>query len=462
MLKLREVPVQLDMQETVGAGQRTAEAHDDSKVETWSSVMVLLAARIRQFAYGFADQTLAVGGTFLVNVVLARTQSKEEYGMFALSYSVFTFLSGLYNAAILEPYTIYGAGRYRDHFAEYLRLMVRSNFVVSALLSSLLLLVAGVLWWSTPHLAFRALLGLALTIGLLLSGAFLRRVFYVRRQPFDAARISFTCLVAVAAGIWIAIRAQIFNSFSAFLILGLGWLTAAAFSVRRLPLGDLRSRFLEREPQYWKEHWKYARWVLATAFVFQLTSQGYYWLVAALLSVKEVAELKAVYVLVAPIDQIFIALSFLFLPALSLHHATGDTKRFLSLHKQYALGILATSAIFALAVRIVGTPLMHFLYAGKFDDLSPLLYILAFLPMIMGFGDTMNNALKAGERPRFVFYAYVCSGAVTFLAGIPLVAHLGVRGAVYGLLLSGGSYMIALAVGFSSMLARMGRQLRTS
>jgi hypothetical protein len=66
-------------------------------------------SRLMPVGYSFADQALAVGGGFLVNVALARTQTKEEYGLFALSYSVFTFLLGLYYAAILEPYTVYAS-----------------------------------------------------------------------------------------------------------------------------------------------------------------------------------------------------------------------------------------------------------------------------------------------------------------------------------------------------------------
>ncbi len=58
-----------------------------------------------------ADQGFSVGGMFLVHIGLARTQTKEEYGVFALTYSVFTFLAGLHNAAILEAYTIHGSGR---------------------------------------------------------------------------------------------------------------------------------------------------------------------------------------------------------------------------------------------------------------------------------------------------------------------------------------------------------------
>jgi len=62
------------------------------------SSMVAISAsflRVRQAAFSIADQAFFVGGTFLANVILARTQTKEEYGMFVLSYSVFTFLTGL-------------------------------------------------------------------------------------------------------------------------------------------------------------------------------------------------------------------------------------------------------------------------------------------------------------------------------------------------------------------------------
>src|SRR5208282_6924998 len=97
-------------------------------------------SRLMQIGYSFADQALAIGCTFLANVVLARTQTKEQYGMFALSYSVFTFLAGLHNAAILEPYTVYGSGRYGNRFSEYLRLMVRVNAFVGLVLTLILLL----------------------------------------------------------------------------------------------------------------------------------------------------------------------------------------------------------------------------------------------------------------------------------------------------------------------------------
>ena len=93
--------------------------------------------------------------------------------------------------------------------------------------------------------------------------------------------------------------------------------------------------------------------------------------------------------------------------------------------------------LFAAGVRIAGRQVVHALYAGKFDGVAPLLFLLALLPLLMGVGNTMNDALKAAELPKMVFYAYLASGAATLLAGIPLVSHFGMPGAIYGMLISG-------------------------
>jgi len=49
-------------------------------------------AKLISVAYGVADQALAVGAGFLVNVALARTQQKKNTDVRTI-YSVFTFLS---------------------------------------------------------------------------------------------------------------------------------------------------------------------------------------------------------------------------------------------------------------------------------------------------------------------------------------------------------------------------------
>jgi O-antigen/teichoic acid export membrane protein len=152
----------------------------------------------------------------------------------------------------------------------------------------------------------------------------------------------------------------------------------------------------------------------------------------------------------------------LVIPALAARYASKRMGNFLSFTKRYGLAVVSVTALFAFAVRLVGRPVMHWLYAGKFDDLAPMVYILAFLPLTMGIGNVMGSALNAAEKPKLVFYAYLCSGTATLLGGIPMVIRFGLLGAVYGLLLSAGVYTAAMASGFFLVIYRRATQVGVS
>jgi len=399
-----------------------------------------------------ADQGFTLGVMFLLNVTLARTQTKEEYGIFALSYSIFTFLSGLHNAAILEAYTIHGSGRYHGQFDEYARLVRHANTGLCIGLTATLAAVWGMLHWTKPQLASQTMLAMALTCGILLMASFVRRTFYIRRRPDLAARFSaisfFSCIVLLL----VFLRFRALSGFYAFMIAASAWCIAALAVAGKWRTQTPKKGFEETEPQLWAEHWKYSRWVFVTALVFQLTGQAYYWLAAAFLSMKDVGELRAMYNLVTPVDQIFAAMILLILPIMSFRFASRRMAGLTPLWRTYCLLTLLVTSGYAVFMNVFGKRLLHLLYRGKFDDLTPVLGILAFLPVVMGVGNTVNAALKASEKPQAVFSAYVTSGAATFVLGLPLILHSGIRGAVYGMLGSAAIYTATLCVVFFSLL----------
>jgi len=431
------------------APQIAAPAQKPSRTAGWFGSLSDL--RLGKLGYSSADQVLAIGGMFVVNIALARARSKEEYGIFALSYSVFTFLSGLHNAAILEAYTIYGAGRYHESFQEYGQLLWRANARLITGLTAFLLLVWLGLRWLHPAFASPAVLGMGLTCGVLLTAAFVRRTFYIRRRPDLALRYSSAFFVSCLGLLALAMRAGLLNGLSAFVIAALAWAIAGLFVARERPgkIGSADADFLLAEPGYWREHWNYSRWVLVTALVFQFTTQAYFWVVAGFLSVKDVAGLRAMYNLVQPVEQGFVAITLLVLPQMALHFAAGEFGKLRRMWQQCSLTFLGMSSVFALAVGVASLRLLHLVYGGKFDDAGPLLRWYVLLPVVMGVGHAANAALKASEKPQAVFYAYLTSGATTLALGIPLVMHLGLRGAVYGMLLSAASYAATLTISFS-------------
>ncbi len=348
---------------------------------------MLSALRLGKLGYSSADQVLAIGGMFVVNLALARTRSKEEYGIFTLSYSVFTFLAGLHSAFILEPYTIFGSGRYRDNFQGYARLLWRSNGWLTMDLTALLLLLWAALYWLHPAFASPSLLGLALACGVLLTAAFLRRTFYIRQRADLALRFSSAFFLSCVGLLLLLMRFGWLNGLSAFVIAALAWMAAALFLPEDYP-GRLDSAdaqdFLLQTPGYWSEHWKYARWALVTALVFQFTAQAYFWVVAAFLSLKDVAELRAMYNLVQPVEQGFVAITLLVLPQMAAHFAAGETEKLRRMWRQCALAFLGLSSVFALLVGGGSLRWLHLVYGGKFDDASALLRWYAVLPVMLG------------------------------------------------------------------------------
>jgi O-antigen/teichoic acid export membrane protein len=270
----------------------------------------------------------------------------------------------------------------------------------------------------------------------------------VQQRPDLAAKSSFAFFVVLLTGLWLVGRAQKLDSLTVFLLMAASWTVAGLLFGWKLQFGKPLQRFGEIVPGHWGEHWNYAKWILATAFVFQLTTQGYYWLLGGFLSAKEVGELRAMYILVGPVDQVFIAISYLIVPALAAHYATHRINSFLSLWRRFTLATILVTSLFALVVRITGRSVVHLLYGGKYDGLAPYFFVLGFLPLIMWIGTTMAQAFYGAEKPKFVFWAYVGSGAATVCLGIPLVIHFGLWGAVYGMLVSSAAYTIVLAVTF--------------
>jgi O-antigen/teichoic acid export membrane protein len=411
----------------------------------------LSSLRLGKLGYSSADQVLAIGGMFVVNLALARARSKDEYGIFTLSYSVFTLLAGLHSAAILEPYTIYGAGRYRGSFREYAGFLWRRNGWLAMDLTALLVSLWAVLHWLHPAFASYSLLGLAMTAGVLLSAAFLRRTFYIRRRPDLALRFSAAFFVSCMGLLALSMRFGLLNGLSAFVIAAVGWVIATLFVAAEYPGrngNEDASDFLQRIPGYWSEHWKYSRWALITALVFQFTAQAYFWVVAIFLSLKDVAQLRAMYNLTQPVEQGFVAITLLVLPQMAAHFAAGESEKLRQMWRQCSFVFFGLSSVFALVVGLESLRLLHLVYGGKFDEGGSLLRWYVMLPVVMGLGHAANAALKATERPKAVFYAYVTSGATTFLLGIPLVIRWGLRGAVFGMLLSGVSYAVVLTFSF--------------
>ncbi|MCI0561107.1 MAG: hypothetical protein MN733_21690, partial [Nitrososphaera sp.] len=91
-------------------------------------------------AGGFAivEQALFAGTNFIVNILLARLLSQEDYGAFAIAFSIYLLVGYFHLALLTEPMLVFGAGKYAKKNNTYLALLIYCHVVLTVVLGVLL------------------------------------------------------------------------------------------------------------------------------------------------------------------------------------------------------------------------------------------------------------------------------------------------------------------------------------
>ena len=120
-------------------------------------------------AWAVLDQGVFALSNFGINIVMARWLAPRDYGAFTLAYSVFLLLGTVHSALLVEPMMVFGAGKYREKFPDYLSLLMRGHWLITAAASLLLgaiatgLILAGQRIVGVPVVALAAVTPFILT-----------------------------------------------------------------------------------------------------------------------------------------------------------------------------------------------------------------------------------------------------------------------------------------------------------
>lgn len=381
------------------------------------------------------DQGLFASSNFLLNVLLARWLAPADYGAFALAYSVFLLLLVFHSAILTGPMLVFGPGKYRERFPEYLGILVRGHFALMLPGAALLAAAAFLLRWLYSPAVERAFLALAIAGPFILLLWLLRRAFYVRLNPGGAAAGGGVYLLILLASALTLRAAGRLTPATGFLAMA-----AASLITCLILLVLLRPTLAADSPAMRAvaaDHWRFGKWGAAAAGPGWVTDNIYFLVLPAWVGLAEAGALKALLNLAMPALQSISALGVLLLPILVRDRDRGGPramKRTIKL--SLALFFLGSACYLALlwGFRL---QIFHFLYAGKYAAYAswPLL-LVGLLPFAQSLPTVMGNALGALERPNLGFWSCVGSGAVALALGVPLASSLGAGGALVGFVVS--------------------------
>ena len=386
-------------------------------------------------SFAVIDQGLFSGANFIVNVMLARWLEPSQYGAFAIAFSVLLLLVAFHNAVLTEPMMVFGAGRYSEHFNVYLGRLVFGHLGLMVPIA----FIIGATALTIGHFYTRevqgALFGLAVagpTVSLLW---LVRRAFYVRLQPVFSALGGVFYLVCLLGGIYLLRTTHWLSQTTAFLAIGL-----SSVLVSFLLLIHLRPRWvIAGNPApliVAKQHWRYGRWALGTAGLIWFPSNIYFLLLPSIIGLSGIAAFRALINLALPIQHVVTAFSVLLLPVFSQTLKTKGISNMYSHMRFFLILFLISSGLYYLMLLTFKIQIFKLLYANQYIDFSYLVPIIALFPFGASITGILGNALRAMERSDKVFLCYIVSSAIALGGGISLAITLGVKGALYGLLIS--------------------------
>lgn len=388
------------------------------------------------------DQGLFSGASFLVNILLARWLAPEEYGAFAVALSIYYFLMGFHTAVLTEPMMVFGAGKYREQFKKYLGMLLYGHWGLSALIALLLAVAAVVMQNFGSKPIAQALAGLAIASPFLLLLWFVRRGCYVEMQPQWAVLGSGLNLVVTLAGLFLLWHAGLLSSLSALVLLG------AAAAMASLVLMVLRLR-----PLVWgfagnpmpamvlSDHWGYGSWNFLGVLAYWASGQILMLLLPVFLGLAASAAVAATWNLYRPVSLFMQSSGLVLLPVFSRWVSQGmPPEQLRARATRFALLFGGAVALYGLLLTAVAKPLLHLLYAGKYDEHWLLVGLFGLSTAASVATGMFVLALKARGRTQAVSKIWGLSAAVVTLSSIPLMKVGGMEGALIGF---AASYVLA-------------------
>jgi len=376
------------------------------------------------------DQALFSSSSLVINALLARVLSPEDYGAFAVAFLIYLFCAGFHNAMLLEPMSVLGSSSYADRLHCYIRAQLRFHVHITTGLGLLLACAAGVLFlFPADKSLSRVLMAVAITLPILLLFWVARRFHYVEQNP-AAAALSSGLYTGTAVGCVVALHAfGHLTSVTAFAALA----AAAMVGSVRFLVGVRRETAQYAAIATYevvRTNWNYGRWLLTSALLYPVSVQIQVFVAAGSLGLGAAGVLRAVQLPSIAMTQAIAAIGTLELPALSFAFGSGD----LPLVRRRATQVTGTLVLLALAYEAVLILANHrierLLYDGKFSDNAWLMASFGIAPVFSAYLTGRGTALRAIRKPQFDLAMNLITAPFGLASAFAFVHWWGISGAV--------------------------------
>jgi O-antigen/teichoic acid export membrane protein len=405
---------------------------------------------LHQGLLSLADQAVASATNFLTGVILARSSSKEELGLYMLGFSLILLMTDFQTSLITTPYMVY---------APRLKGRAHALYTGSTLIHQLVFclitmfgVAAGAFFVSRglgPRGLAPVLWSLVIVIELIMLREHARRVSFARLQLMTAFLFDTSIAVGQIAGLLLLAHFHLLSASRAFWIFGsvcglavLAWLWLDRdFYDPRLShsLADL------------KKNWIFGKWVFASGLVWAVSMNLYPWFLAAFHGTASTGVWAACLGVVSVGNPALLGIQNLVGPKISHRYAEAGPKAL----RRLVLKITAVTALpvslLCLALIFWGGRLTTLLYGRQYAGNGLVVAILALNFFVNAVAFSFSRALFAIERADLDFLVNFAALFMMVALGFWLVRAFGPVGAALGMLAANFVTSVARAGTFLSL-----------
>ncbi len=379
----------------------------------------------------------------------------SEYGAYAVGFAWFLIAQNLYEALVIEPMAIYGAGKYAAHNKRYFGAIFLFHIWFS-LVVAIPFFIGTTLMQQDSPLVSLALFATALFMPTLLARWLFRQPFYITSTIrlavigsivyLVSALVSVTFfyliplvqtyltldvigLITVRPVFWV-VDGSLLNPFTAVLANGMagGFTALLMIFVYVKPLFRGSAEISYRE--VYTTHLKYGRWSSIERVLMWLPANIFYLTMPIFYDLAVSGALRALTNIEMPLYLTLTAISAVLLPSFVRTYTNHGYDALIKRAHQMRLMLLALTVSLGVTLIVAGQWIVNILYDGKFDAYTTLPFLVAMAAhlIILGLVAPLDLSLRARGLVKINFLARLLPNLITLTLGIYLMIEHGLLG----------------------------------
>jgi O-antigen/teichoic acid export membrane protein len=385
---------------------------------------------IRQGSIVLLDQGALSIANFITGVLVARSSSKAEYGIYVLGWSIVMIIHTIHKGFTSLPFTIYAPRLEARGQASYFGSMLVHTLLMCALITGVMFVIYYLV--GTPKLEDRTIIyaiipSLCLLITLYLFREFSRSVLLAKLLVTESLIPNLTATLIQVAIVFLFFMNSWLTPNSALIILAAtNGLAAIAM------LYTQRKAWIVMPINLWRDFVKSSkigRWELANGLTYVAGYQLYPWLILPLLGPDDVAAFGACLAIANLPAPFLRGASAYILPRMSHGYKSGKLRSLKRLLRHSTLIMFLPFGLWLVLGTVFGEHLTVFVYSEKYSGYAALLFWLLLRSAIESVATPLTNALQILEKIHVTTISGVMGAIITFTMGPLAIARLGVAGA---------------------------------